>query len=174
MSRNQLIRSSGLITIRLPCNDGHRLITAVFTLLQLGLHLLGFKTLNHLKRHYHLRTAQFIYPDESVVRGSRSWFTTLLQVCLDRRLFALALYVQRKNLAPRLVALTPQEEQTDEDGLQTVPPGFHVLYLPYADDFRDLQLPSHGLGAFVSENNGLSFSLTLLCFACYLQAKRVL
>ena len=32
-----------------------------------------------------------------------------------------------------------QEEELDERNLQVAPPGFHVIFLPYADDFRKLK-----------------------------------
>ncbi|OON15019.1 hypothetical protein X801_09183 [Opisthorchis viverrini] len=78
------------------------------TISKLRIHLLGFKPIHRLRPYHHIRAPQFIYPDESYIRGSRLWFTTLLQVCLNRRLFAMALYVQRKNIPPRLIALIPQ------------------------------------------------------------------
>ncbi|VDP91856.1 unnamed protein product [Echinostoma caproni] len=103
--------------------------------------MLGFKPIKSLERHFYVRPAQFLYPDESTVRGSRLWFTTLLQTCLNKQVIALGLCVQRKALPPRLVALLPQAEQLDEDGNQITPPGFQLIHLPYADDFRELDLP---------------------------------
>ena len=32
----------------------------------------------------------------------------------------------------------PQAEELDEHKIQTMPPGFHVIYIPYADDFRQI------------------------------------
>jgi len=31
-------------------------------------------------------------------------------------------------------------EELDERSVQTVPPGFHLIFLPFADDFRKLKL----------------------------------
>lgn len=31
-------------------------------------------------------------------------------------------------------------EILDEDGIQTVPPGFHVIYLPFTDDIRPVKI----------------------------------
>ncbi len=42
----------------------------------------------------------------------------------------------RTGLAPRLVSLLPQEEKIDKDGIQVVPNGLHMIYLPFADDIR--------------------------------------
>lgn len=35
-----------------------------------------------------------------------------------------------------------QNEVLSKDGSQIVPPGMHVIYLPYADDIRSLQFPN--------------------------------
>lgn len=35
-----------------------------------------------------------------------------------------------------------QNEVLSKDGSQLVPPGMHVVYLPYADDIRSLQFPN--------------------------------
>ena len=34
-----------------------------------------------------------------------------------------------------------QEEESDESEVQVSPPGFHVMFLPFAEDVRKLQLP---------------------------------
>uniref|UniRef100_A0A5K3EZ85 Ku domain-containing protein n=1 Tax=Mesocestoides corti TaxID=53468 RepID=A0A5K3EZ85_MESCO len=106
-----------------------------------GIHLLGFKPLKRLKPWYHLRAAQFVYPDEGLAKGSTLWFTTLLSVCLRRQIFAIALYVQRRGMPPRLVALVPQAEKLNENRSQIVSSGFHLVHLPYQEDVRQLTLP---------------------------------
>lgn len=45
--------------------------------------------------------------------------------------------IARAYSSPRLVALYPQKEEI-EDKIQVLPPGFHVLYLPFADDIRQI------------------------------------
>ncbi|THD21731.1 Acylaminoacyl-peptidase (S09 family) [Fasciola hepatica] len=129
---------------RFLCFETDELQSAMQDIAPVGLYLLGFKPIRSLKRHYYVRPAQFLYPDESTVRGSRLWFTTLLQTCLNRRVVGLAICVQRKGIPPRLVALMPQEEKLDEEGNQLDPPGFQLIHLPYADDFRELDLPEVG------------------------------
>ncbi|KAG5450721.1 X-ray repair cross-complementing protein 6, partial [Clonorchis sinensis] len=129
------------------CFEQEEISGNIRDLAPVGIHLLGFKPIHRLRPYHHTRAPQFIYPDESYIRGSRVWFTTLLQVCLNRRLLAMALYVQRKNIPPRLIALIPQEEKLDEDGVQVYPPGFHIIFLPYCDDFRDLELPEFELAS---------------------------
>ena len=41
-------------------------------------------------------------------------------------------FTPRANAAPSLVALLPQEEKLDGSNIQILPPGFHVVCLPYA------------------------------------------
>ncbi|MBN3293538.1 XRCC6 protein, partial [Polypterus senegalus] len=106
-----------------------------------GLVLIGFKPLDKLKKHYHIRPAQFIYPEESQITGSSKLFTALLIKCLERQVFALCRYTPRRNTPPRFVALVPQSEELDEHKVQVTPPGFHLIFLPFADDIRKLDYP---------------------------------
>ncbi|CAH8575574.1 unnamed protein product [Heterobilharzia americana] len=126
---------------RYVCFDKDELTEAVRNIAPVGIHLLGFTQMKFLKRFYYIRPAHFIYPDEKLIHGSRLWFTALLNRCLHRKLLAIAIYIQRKGQFPRLVALLPQAEQMNDDKLQTMPPGFHIIFLPYADDFRDIDIP---------------------------------
>ncbi|XP_058718433.1 X-ray repair cross-complementing protein 5-like isoform X1 [Poecile atricapillus] len=103
-----------------------------------GLFLIGFKPLSMLKQHHHIRPSQFIYPEESMVRGSTTLFNALLMKCLEREMMMLCRYTPRRNVPPRFVALVPQEEELDELKVQTAPPGFHMIFLPYADDKRNV------------------------------------
>ncbi|KFO03651.1 X-ray repair cross-complementing protein 5, partial [Balearica regulorum gibbericeps] len=103
-----------------------------------GLFLIGFKPLSMLKQHHHIRPSQFIYPEESLVSGSTTLFNALLMKCLEREVMALCRYTARRNIPPRFVALVPQEEEVDEQKVQIAPPGFHIIFLPYADDKRNV------------------------------------
>ncbi|XP_065533169.1 X-ray repair cross-complementing protein 6 isoform X1 [Lathamus discolor] len=101
-----------------------------------GLYLIGFKPLSMLKQHHHIRPSQFIYPEESLINGSTTLFNALLMKCLEREMMILCRYTARQNSPPRFVALIPQEEEVDEQKVQIAPPGFHMIFLPYADDKR--------------------------------------
>ncbi|XP_044311214.1 X-ray repair cross-complementing protein 6 isoform X2 [Varanus komodoensis] len=103
-----------------------------------GLYLIGFKPVIMLKRHHHIKPAQFIYPDESLISGSTTLFNALLKKCLEKGVMAICRYTARRNNSPRFIALVPQEEELDEQNVQTAPPGFHLIYLPYADDKRKI------------------------------------
>ncbi|XP_062989675.1 X-ray repair cross-complementing protein 6 [Elgaria multicarinata webbii] len=103
-----------------------------------GLYLIGFKPLIMLKRHHYIRPAQFIYPEESLISGSTTLFNALLTKCLEKGVMAVCRYTPRRNTPPRFIALVPQEEELDEQNVQIAPSGFHLIYLPYADDKRKI------------------------------------
>ncbi|KAM7371127.1 hypothetical protein PAMP_010619 [Pampus punctatissimus] len=106
-----------------------------------GLFLIGFKPMEKLKLHHHIRPAVFLYPEEEEVKGSACLFSALLTKCSEKNVFAVCRCVSRRNYPPRFVALVPQREQVDEGKIQIMPPGFNVIYLPYADDMRTLDPP---------------------------------
>ncbi|XP_019370638.1 PREDICTED: X-ray repair cross-complementing protein 6 isoform X2 [Gavialis gangeticus] len=103
-----------------------------------GLVLIGFKPLAMLKQHHHIKPCQFIYPEESLMSGSMTLFNALLTKCLEKEVMALCRYVPRRNTPPYFVAMIPQEEELDEQNVQTASPGFHLIFLPYADDIRKI------------------------------------
>ncbi|CAB1349268.1 unnamed protein product [Coregonus sp. 'balchen'] len=106
-----------------------------------GLELIGFKPMERLKLHHHLRSAVFIYPEEEMVTVSACVFTALLRRCSERNVFALCKYTQIRNSPPCFLALVPQREEVDEGQAQIAAPGFHGIFLPYADDIRTLDTP---------------------------------
>ena len=106
-----------------------------------GIQLMGFKPYSALKDYHFYRGSSFLYPDDSTVKGSSTLFAALLDRMLHKQRFALARFSPRDNAQPVFVALVPQEEEFDEDGTQSIPPGLHVIYLPFADDIRALDLP---------------------------------
>ncbi|XP_036938201.1 X-ray repair cross-complementing protein 6 [Acanthopagrus latus] len=106
-----------------------------------GLFLIGFKPMEKLKIHHHIRPAVFLYPEEGEVKGSACLFSALMKKCSERNVFALCRCVSRRNYTPRFVALVPQKEEVDEGKVQVTPPGFNVIFLPYADDMRTLDPP---------------------------------
>ncbi|XP_076025827.1 X-ray repair cross-complementing protein 6 [Genypterus blacodes] len=108
-----------------------------------GMFLIGFKPMEKLKLHHHMRPSVFIYPEEEQVKGSACVFSALLTKCSEKNVFAMCRYIPRRNMPPRFLALVPQKEETDEGRVQTTPPGFNGIFLPYADDIRTLDPPKH-------------------------------
>ncbi|KAJ3607484.1 hypothetical protein NHX12_024535 [Muraenolepis orangiensis] len=106
-----------------------------------GLHLMGFKPMDQLKLHHHIRPSVFLYPEEAQVTGSSCLFSALLKKCSQREVFAVCRYIPRRNNPPRFLALVPQTEVLDQGHIQITPPGFNAIFLPFADDIRTLDLP---------------------------------
>ncbi|XP_062513142.1 X-ray repair cross-complementing protein 5-like [Corticium candelabrum] len=104
-----------------------------------GLLLMGFKPKTSLKRYFYVKPANFIYPDESSIIGSTKLFNALLQQTLARDVIAICRFVPRVSSAPSFVALVPQREVLDSNKVQISPAGFHVIYLPFAEDMRKLK-----------------------------------
>ena len=103
-----------------------------------GLLLIGFKTLIMLKKHHYLRPSLFVYPEESLINGSSTLFSALLTKCLEKEVMAVCRYTPCQNIPPCFVALMPQEEELDDQKIQVTPPGFQLIFLPYADDKRKM------------------------------------
>ncbi|XP_039289664.1 X-ray repair cross-complementing protein 5 isoform X2 [Nilaparvata lugens] len=80
----------------------------------------------------------FLFPDESVVEGSTTLFSALLNRCLERRIAALCIYNSRRGSKPRHVLLIPQHETENEDVYEKMPAGFHVFYLPFAGSIGEM------------------------------------
>ncbi|GFR46081.1 hypothetical protein Agub_g7565 [Astrephomene gubernaculifera] len=104
-----------------------------------GLRLLGFKPLGPpgccLRRWHQLRPPLFLRPDEGAAEGATAAFIALWRAMLAEERFAVCSY-KRANTVPQLVALVPVDEAVDVYGMQTQPPGLHMIYLPYLDDVR--------------------------------------
>ena len=99
--------------------------------------LLGFKPISSLKPYMFVKPGHFLYPDEKNIEGSTTLFGSLLTKCLEKKKFMLIEIIPRANTSPRLAALCPQGEEFDEKNrTQISAPGFHLVYLPFADDFR--------------------------------------
>ncbi|CAF1366338.1 unnamed protein product [Adineta steineri] len=105
-----------------------------------GFQILGFKNISCLLPHHYVKPGHFIYPDEKYVEGSSCLFNALLKKCLEKQMFILCQFTARRNTPPRLVALIPQAEEINkkDPSDRIASNGFHVHYLPYADDIRTL------------------------------------
>ncbi|CEG40410.1 atp-dependent dna helicase 2 [Plasmopara halstedii] len=114
-----------------------------------GLQLICFKPLKSLKWNENIRSPYFIYPCDGYIEGSSVAFMALLTSMVRKKKFALARLIARKTSEPRLVALVPQEEENDEMG-QVRPSGFNIIFLPYLDDIRDIDI-SNGRVIYVEQ-----------------------
>ena len=105
-----------------------------------GLRLMGFKSLDRLKNEHNYRSSYFLYPDDSNVRGSTRSFSALLSGMLELQQYAVCSLIAKRGSLLRFVALLPQAEKVDKDGRLVVAGGMHMVFLPYADDMRDVRL----------------------------------
>jgi ATP-dependent DNA helicase 2 subunit 1 len=106
-----------------------------------GIYLMGFKPRSALKAYHNIKHPGFIYPDESMIRGSTTAFGALLDRMLHLDRVAIARFTPRRNAQPRFVALLPHGQVLLKDGTQLSPPGLSIIPLPYAEDIRRLTLP---------------------------------
>eukprot|EP01130_Rhizamoeba_saxonica_P004296 TRINITY_DN1757_c0_g1_i2.p1 TRINITY_DN1757_c0_g1~~TRINITY_DN1757_c0_g1_i2.p1 ORF type:complete len:584 (+),score=125.86 TRINITY_DN1757_c0_g1_i2:348-2099(+) len=100
--------------------------------------IVGFKPLQSLKNHHNMKNPSFLYPDNFSIKGSATIFYSLLRKMAELGKMAIGRMTAKRNDSPTFVALLPQVEKV-ENGFQIEPPGFHVIYLPYSEDFRDLK-----------------------------------
>jgi len=105
-----------------------------------GLVLMGFKPHTALRVHHNIKNPYFIFPDDGQISDSSTAFKALLFACQQLKQIAIARLTYRKGSVPRFVALIPQIAKIDPDGGEVLrPPGFNLVFLPYADDLRNLR-----------------------------------
>lgn len=101
-----------------------------------GIKILGFKDADTLVFEDNIKHSYFLYPNDTVYKGSTAAFGALMSAMVTKGKIGLALGLFRRNSSPYFYAMVPQEEVLDEDGAQERPPGFHMIPLPFADDIR--------------------------------------
>ncbi|WFD18604.1 ATP-dependent DNA helicase II subunit 1 [Malassezia caprae] len=102
-----------------------------------GLSLLGFKDRSTVHFYENIKHAYFLYPSDLEHPGSKRTFSALLTSMLSKNKVALCLFLPRENAIPHFAVLLPQAEELDAEGRQRVPPGMHLITMPYADDIRE-------------------------------------
>jgi ATP-dependent DNA helicase 2 subunit 1 len=100
-----------------------------------GLKLMGFKSFDSIKPYYNIRESYFIYPDDYQSGGSSQLCDALIKQLVSKNKVAIVKFIPREGANIRFCALIPQKETFDEDLFQT-PPGFNLIFLPYADEIR--------------------------------------
>lgn len=103
-----------------------------------SLTLMGFKPSNRLKEYHNVRNSYFIYPDDERIEGSSQVFHSLIEEMLEMDKIAIVRFIPKRCSVVSFAAMVPQNEGYDEENNQT-PPGFNLIFLPFADDLRDLQ-----------------------------------
>ncbi|VDM77529.1 unnamed protein product [Strongylus vulgaris] len=107
-----------------------------------GIVLLGFRPISEVNLMNHIQPSRFIYPDESNVLGSACLYRALLERCWERKMAMICRFCSRANQKVRLVALVPHMSHKTESRTDTIRDydfdGFHVVFLPFAEDVRDV------------------------------------
>ncbi|MEW5314223.1 MAG: hypothetical protein WDW38_005736 [Sanguina aurantia] len=101
-----------------------------------GLKILEFHPISDLRPENLMTQPRFLYPNEKDVKGSNKAFVALYHALSTQNKLALCREVANKRSAPRRVALVPQPEVVDEDGMLLEPAGLLVYVLPFLDDVR--------------------------------------
>ncbi|PVG04448.1 Ku DNA-binding complex, Ku70 subunit [Serendipita vermifera] len=101
-----------------------------------GIKILGFKDADTLAFEDNIKHSYFIYPNDSIYKGSVRVFNALLKTLIAKNKIAITVALFRRNSSPYFYAMVPQEEVVNDDGIQERPPGFELIALPYADDIR--------------------------------------
>lgn len=99
-----------------------------------GMKLLGFKPIGTIKKQYFINPSLFMFACEEQFMGSTNIFAALWSRCLAKRQAMIAMMVQRYKSTPTYVALVPQTGDEQQRN------GFRVIYLPYKDDQRALDV----------------------------------
>lgn len=115
-----------------------------------GIVLLGFKPRSSFVVAAHLRGPNFMYPDETTLKGSTTLFTALWERCLHHDKVAYAILVERNFANPKLVVLVPQDEA---NGKFKRYGGFRIEYIPYADSIRDVEAINDQPPSEIPENS---------------------
>ncbi|XP_023034258.1 ATP-dependent DNA helicase 2 subunit 1 [Drosophila willistoni] len=105
--------------------------------------LLGFKHRSSLPEVIYSKPANFMYPDDQNIIGSKKLFRALWQRCLEREKIAVCLFLAKRKSVPRYVALVPVEaEQSKDNNYRSLlsGDGFKIVYLPEAKHIRNIDL----------------------------------
>lgn len=110
-----------------------------------GITLIGFKSYESLLPYHNIRPPYFIIPDETTVVGSTLVFRSLLESMLKMKKIALAWMISRYVSMPQMVAICPQQEVIDEQNEVVKYGGFNLVFLPFAEEIRDVEGESSSL-----------------------------
>nr|XP_018898191.1 PREDICTED: X-ray repair cross-complementing protein 6-like [Bemisia tabaci] len=134
MFRSELAKQVTLADAKVQVSElelkEHKALTGKF-----GFQLLGFKPSSAVKFYHHSQSSLYIIPAEKMVKGSEVLFVTLRDCLLEQDKVAVCYLTTRRTASPKLVYLIPQKEQI-LNGLQVQSDGFHVVFLPFAEQFR--------------------------------------
>lgn len=118
-----------------------------------GLKLIGFKSYDKLKEYHNIKSSYFVYPDEDHNPGSSQFCNALIRQLIFKNRICICKFIPREGCNIRICALLPQKESFDDDYFQT-PPGFNLVFLPYAEEIRS----NGGILEHVRKNYSIDYS----------------
>lgn len=100
--------------------------------------LLAFKSKDFLNESfYYIKSPQFLYPHDGKIKNSSKLFRALWEQMIKEDKVGICAYTMRLKSSPRIVALVPSQQTLQDDEIIRYD-GFQMIFLPFADDIRDL------------------------------------
>ena len=111
-----------------------------------GVELLYFTHKSELTPDLNISTPYFMFPDEKRLQGSTALFAALVADMEEKGLVAIVRFVRSRAAMPRLAAMIPQMEYLNNDGIQMLPLGMHLVQLPFSAEIslKHLEGPIRG------------------------------
>ncbi|XP_054279924.1 X-ray repair cross-complementing protein 6 isoform X2 [Macrosteles quadrilineatus] len=110
---------------------------ALMQIMEPGLTLLGFKPASVVQEGQHCGSASFVYPEDTVIKGSSTFMKCLVDGCITSNRVALCCMTPRNKAVTKYFYLVPSAETYDQEGRQLSPCGFHAIPIPFDHDTRE-------------------------------------
>lgn len=105
--------------------------------------LIGFKPRTFLDVTHNIRESIFVVPDDERVTNSSVFSDALIREMIKKDQIAIVKVRLSKAASMRFGALLPQLE-SNQKGAEFVPNGFHLIILPWENEFREPEIESTG------------------------------
>jgi ATP-dependent DNA helicase 2 subunit 1 len=103
-----------------------------------GIRILGFKPRSRLKDFHNYRSSIFLYPNDETIENSSTAMAALQKKMIEMEKIAICRFLDRDSSVMSYCAMIPQREVI-VDGQQKIPPGFNLVFIPYAEGFRTIE-----------------------------------
>jgi ATP-dependent DNA helicase 2 subunit 1 len=116
-----------------------------------GIRILHFVPIHALPLSCNVDTPYFIFPDDKTIAKSSVMFSALLHTLQMKKLVAVVAFTRTTNSVTRAAALIPQIEELDENGCQVSNAGFHLVMLPFLEEYRHSPFSALNANIFANE-----------------------
>lgn len=106
-----------------------------------------------------LKDSMFLFPDDTTITGSVSFFRCLMRQMVDKSLLAVGRMLRGASGEARLVVLYPTDEKTDSEGYLEEPGGLYVITVPFIQEIRNVTEATANLS---SENESAATKSALM------------